>query len=393
MMTKYVLLFVFFFASQFSFAQDNVLWKFQTDDRVYSSPLIDKDRVYFGSGDNSFYALDKKTGKQVWVFQTNGAVHSSPAILDDLIYFGSTDGNLYAAEKNTGELVWTFQSEGEEMYDIWDYYLSDPVTHNGNVFWGSGDGYMYALDAKSGELEWKYQTGDIIHAAPVVSDSKLYFGNYNGEFFSLDSADGSVIWKFRTIGDSYFQKGEIQKAALVEGDAVYFGSRDYNIYALNKNTGRGNWNRKTGSWVISTPFAYKERVFFGTSDSHIFYGANKVSGKTELEVPVEMRVYGSAIAHNDVIYFGSFDGKVTGVDYETGKVVWEFQTQSSKENYHNIYKEEGGFIDGFVLYDEEYMETEAKIHTLGSILSTPFIDDNVIYFGSSDGYLYAVNLN
>ncbi|MEX0608835.1 MAG: PQQ-binding-like beta-propeller repeat protein [Balneolaceae bacterium] len=388
---KFFLILFIAISNQFLFAQ-NVLWEFQTDGRVYSSPIVDGELVYFGSGDHKFYAVHKRTGVKEWEFETKGAVHSSPTIFENHIYFGSTDGNLYALNKNDGSLVWVFQSEGEKMYDIWDYYLSDPTSHEEKIYWGSGDGNMYALNGITGKLEWKYQTDDIIHASPVIADSSLYFGNYNGNFYSLDIENGDLLWRFRTIGDSYFPKGEVQKAALVEDGTVYFGSRDYNIYALDAKTGRGKWNKKTGSWVISTPFAYKGQLFFGTSDSHLFYSTNKANGKINWEVPVEMRVYGSAIAHEDIIYFGSFDGKMYGINYKTGAVAWEFQTESSKENYHRMFREEGGFKEGFVLYGENYLKSEKLIHALGSILSTPLIAENIIYFGSSDGKLYAINL-
>jgi outer membrane protein assembly factor BamB len=33
-----------------------------------------------------------------------------------------------------------------------------------------------------------------------------------------------------------------------------------------------------------------------------------------------------------------------------------------------------------------------KLYTLGSIVSSPVINNGLIYFGSADGYLYAVSL-
>jgi outer membrane protein assembly factor BamB len=103
-----------------------------------------------------------------------------------------------------------------------------------------------------------------------------------------------------------------------------------------------------------------------------------------------MRVYGSAIEHNGTIYFGCFDGILRGVDYKTGEVTWQFKTDGSKENYNKIFNSNGLFIEGFELYGKDYLESEKLIHTLGSILSTPVIDKNIIYFGSSDGSLYSV---
>jgi outer membrane protein assembly factor BamB len=376
-----------------SYAQEDVLWKFKTNGRVYSSALLDNGTVYFGSGDHNIYAVSQKTGEKIWEYETEGAVHSSATTYRNLVYFSSADGNLYALDKISGKLIWKFASEGEQSYGLWDYYLSSPQVADGVVFWGSGDGHLYAIDGVSGKVKWKYKTGDIVHASPVIKDNRVYFGSFDGVFYVLDTGNGAVIWKFKTIGDTYFPKGEIQKSALVHDGMVYFGSRDYNIYALNIETGTGNWNMKEGGgWVIATPIAYKDNVYFGTSDGHAYYAMHKKSGKMIWKTPLSMRVYGAAVAHQDVIYFGSFDGKLLGLDYQTGEIKWAFQTEKSKQNYSTIYTNDGHFNKDFELYGKDYIATEAKIHELGSILSTPVIAEEVIYFGSSDGYFYAVKL-
>ena len=133
-------------------------------------------------------------------------------------------------------------------------------------------------------------------------------------------------------------------------------------------------------------------MYFGTSDAHKFYSMHKDYGIINWTIPVGMRVYGSAIAHNNNIYFGTFDGKLIGIDYLSGERNWEFQTANSKLNYGSVFKSEGIFKEGFELYGNGFEETEALIHTLGSILCTPAIDEDTIYFGSSDGYIYAVKL-
>lgn len=369
-------------------------WSFQTNGRIYSSPVVAGNLILFGSADSTFYAVNKKNGNLKWKFKTGGAVHSSPTILGTQVYFGSFDGNLYSLDIQTGRLIWKFQSRGEKMLDIWDYYLSSPVISKGLVYWGCGDGNLYALNAYNGTKVWNFYTGAIIHATPKISNNIVYFGDYNGKFYALNAIDGELVWKFKTVGDTYFPKGEIQKGATISDGIVYFGSRDFNIYALNAKTGNGHWNRKElGSWIIAKPLIFQNKIYFGTSDTHKFYCLNKTNGALVWQIDVPMRVYGSAVENNNLIYFGCFDGKMRGVDSETGKVKWEFQTIGSAINYERVYNDKGTFKEGFELYGNNLIETERLIHTLGSILSTPVIDDDIIYFGSSDGRLYAVPIN
>jgi eukaryotic-like serine/threonine-protein kinase len=368
-------------------------WVFKTNGRVYSTPAVSLDAVLFGSADSNFYSVDKNTGNLNWSFRTNGGIHSDPAISDSDVLFGSYDGCLYSLDAASGKFNWKFASEGEKTLDIWDYYLSSPKVSQGIVYWGSGDGHLYAVDCVSGKLKWKFKAGAIIHASPAIDEGIVFIGDFSGYFYALDALSGELKWKSRTIGETYFPNGEVQKAAVVFDGVVYFGSRDYNVYALDAKTGRGRWNMKeTGSWVVATPTVYEKHVYFGTSDTHRFYSLRKADGKVIWQIALPMRVYGSAVVNNDILWFGCFDGMLRGVNPKTGEIIHEFQTESSKLNYSTVFGDDGKFREGFELYGKDYLEAERTIHSLGSILSTPVIDENIIYFGSSDGGLYAVSL-
>lgn len=370
-----------------------LVWKYSTNGRIYSSPLILENSIFFGSGDSTFYSLQKQTGELQWQFKADGAIHSDPCARGNTVYFSTSKGSLYALSIIDGSLQWKFESEGDRMVDMWDYYISSPKLHNGIVYWGSGDGFLYAVGAETGNLVWKHKANGTIHANPLIANNTLFFGDFGGNFYALNAESGKLIWQFRTVGDTYFPNGEIQKGATFDNGTLYFGSRDFNIYALNAQTGRGKWNMKElGSWIIATPLIFNDYIYFGTSDTHRFYCLNKISGEIIWHIPLPMRVYGSAIEHDEVIYFGCFDGILRGANYKTGEIVWQFQTIGNQENYSKIYDERGNFRSEFELYGKDYIESERLIHTLGSILSTPSIDNNLIYFGSSDGSLYSIKI-
>lgn len=374
-------------------AQQSVNWKFETKGAVYSTLQLDGDNVYIGSADGNLYALKKETGEKLWEFSTKGEVYSSACLHGGLIFFGSGDGNLYAIDMNSGKEVWQFKSEGEKTYDLWDYYLSSPKVDGDLVYWGSGDGNVYAIQMETGITKWKFKTKGIVHADPVIHKDKIFIGSFDGNLYALDKKSGELIWKFKTLGAQYFPKGEIQKAVLVDNGTVYFGSRDYNLYALDEHTGTVKWNmREPEGWIIATPVANKDHIFFGTSDAHKFYCYQKNSGAKVWEINVGMRVYGSAILHNGLVYFGTFDGKVLGVDAKTGEEKWVYQTEGSIKNYSTVFDINGKFKKGFTLYGNDMIETEKMILNLGAVLGTPVINQNTIYFGSADGSVYAVDL-
>ncbi len=203
--------------------------------------------------------------------------------------------------------------------------------------------------------------------------------------------NGRLLWKFKTVGDAYFPKGEVQKGAFASKGTVYFGSRDYNIYALDASKGTGKWNwKETGSWIVAVPLLYQDNLYFGTSDSHRFYCVGKDYGDVKWKLDLNMRVYGSAVARDSLIYFGCFNGKLYGVHYRTGAIAWQFQTDGSKQNYNSVYDEGDHFNKSYEALD--YTKKEEKIGQLGSIMSSPLIVGNMIYFGSADHQVYAVAL-
>jgi outer membrane protein assembly factor BamB len=372
-------------------AQVELAWKYKTEGRVYSTPLIDDGSVYFGSGDQNIYALNEANGELLWKFKTEGKVHSSPAVHGQTVLAGSQDGNLYCLDKLSGELKWKFESRGEKMYGLWDYYLSSPTVADGMVYWGSGDGSLYAINPVNGTKLWEFTTGDIVHATPVVDEESVYIGSFDGKLYKLNKYNGSLIWEFDTIGAYFFPKGEIQRGVTVHEGFVYFGSRDYNLYVLDKKTGKGAWNyRQPRGWIIATPTLYKDHVYFGSSDAHKFFCYSTKTADLVWEKELSMRVYGTALAHDDEVIFGTFDGKLISADYLTGKTNWVFQTDNSKRDHHTIFDDNGKFRSDFELYGEKWLESENRIHDLGAFLSSPVLASNQIFIGSSDGHLYCL---
>lgn len=390
------IVFVIAFASCLIFnatAQPKELWTFQSKGKIYSSPATDGNLLFIGSADQHVYALDRKTGKEIWRFKTGGAVHSSPAVAGKFVLFTSHDGFVYALKSKNGELAWKYQTNGEAVYDLWDYYLSSPVVRDGVVYVGSGDHHVYALNEMTGKLIWKFRTDGVVHATPVVSDSLLYIGSFDGNFYAIERGTGKLAWKFDTVGETYFPKGEVQKEALLHNGVLYFGSRDFYVYALDARTGSLKWNvKEDGSWVIAAPLALEDNLYFGTSDTESFYCMDANSGAKKWKRGLNMRVFGSAVAYSDLVIFGCFNGKLYGVDPKTGSARWEFQTRGSNANYLNVYDESGAFRSDFEKYGKDIEGSEQKLLSLGSILSTPLVDGNSVYFGSADGNVYAVEV-
>jgi len=113
----------------------------------------------------------------------------------------------------------------------------------------SYDGYAYAIDATKGTLRWKFQTGgerrfeakalhgnqpanqtfwdpwDMFLSSPVIGQGAVFFGSGDGNVYALDQWTGAVRWKFKT-GDV------VHSSPAYDAGTIYVGSWDSYLYAL-----------------------------------------------------------------------------------------------------------------------------------------------------------------
>jgi eukaryotic-like serine/threonine-protein kinase len=372
------------------------IWTFKTSGPIYASPTVHADVVYVGSSDGHLYALDAASGTERWRASLGGAVDAAPAVAGGMVFVGSRDGNFHALDAAEGTLLWSFRTGGEKRLDFWDFYLSDPLVHGQRVIFGSGDGSVYALDLDTGERHWSFMTDGAVHAAPVADDRTVYVASFDGGLYALDLESGAVSWTFQTEGNEFFPRGELQRAPLLHDGVLYAGSRDYHLYAIDAASGDLLWQKREGDgWIIATPLAIGDLLYFGASDGQRFYAIDRATGEERWSIPVHTRVFGSAIEVADVIVFGGFNGKILGVDPDSGDVRWVFQTPASRANYGTVYDDRGALTEAFrdLYRTGRWREAEERILTLGSIPGTPAVRGSTIYFGSTEGVVYALELH
>jgi len=388
-----------------------VKWKFKTGSKIVSSPAVVDSVAYIGSADRNLYAVNTADGSLRWKYATKGGVNSSPAVVDGVAYVGSLDGNFYAVEAASGKLKWQFQTGGERRFtapgihgamprtesmpDPFDVFLSSPVVAGGTVYFGSGDHNIYAVDAKTGALKWKFATGNVVHASPAVSGGVVYIGSWDRYLYALDAQSGAMLWKFQTGDDTviYNQVG-IASSAAVAGGIVFFGCRDGHFYAVDAKSGTQLWkhDNKMG-WVIASPAVLEGVVYFPTSDGTRFKALEAASGKLVFDLVNKAVSFSSAALSNGLIYFGSSDGWLHALDAKTGTMKAEFQTDGSRQNSPKYVDAQGRIISS-ALYPDITLDGMVigldRMFSLGSILSSPVVVDGVVYFGSTDGHLYAL---
>ena len=209
---------------------------------------VGRGKVFVGSLDGRFIALDQKTGKELWSTQlTNmkeeyGALFSSPPQLAGDILFGGTTGGdqpiigkIFAVNADTGERAWTFEIPKDDPKSwpgesrkvgggsAWLPGTYDPATDT--IYIGTsnaapdfnregreGDNLytatVLALEPKTGKVKWYRQEVpndtwdfDAAYEALLVPDGSgqsLVHLNKNGFVYVMDKDTGGIknVWQY-----------------------------------------------------------------------------------------------------------------------------------------------------------------------------------------------------
>ncbi len=333
------------------------MWEFPTASPLYSTPLVVDDLIVFGSESGTLHAVDHK-GKARWRYSAPSAkIYSRPATDGERIFFGATNQTFFAIDMS-GQIKWKFSAN--------ERIKSDPAVSEGVVYTTSYDGHVYALSAKYGRQKWKFppaapdgeapDAGAIApkafsYAAPVVKDGVLYVGNLDGFMYALSTTDGSLKWRYKTGGG-------VTSSALVEGQTVYFGSKDDHVYAIDAATGSEvRWKFKTGGDVISSPKIADGVLYIGSNDKN-FYALDAKTGKEKCRFTTRGEVVSYGVFYENLVIFsgGQGDGSIYALDRATCKQFFRYKTG---------YK----------------------------IESDPVLVGDLFYVTSGDGKLYAMKIN
>lgn len=370
----------------------SVKWKYKASQPFISSPVIDGNLIYAGNFDGNLYALDLKSGDIKWKFKTGGDIRSTVTISENKLFLTSGDGILYALDKTNGKLIWAFTAS-DKKYDPYDYQQSSPVLYNNILYFGMGDGKVYAVNASDGKEVWSYQTGDVVHSTPAILKEKLYIGSFDGNVYGFDAASGSLLWKFKTVGHSYFPKGEVQFSPTAINITVYIAARDYNLYAIDFEKGVCRWNREfPAGWATTVSYTpdRDSLIILGTSDPKHLYAINRASEKTYWQLNLKSQVFGRCAYSENLIYVGTLIGKFHAIDITTGEIKWTFNTDGYNTNHLKYFTPDDEYRDDILSILKTNEEFVTAGYECGAIFSTPAITNDEIIFSSADGTIYCL---
>ncbi|MFL6307793.1 MAG: PQQ-binding-like beta-propeller repeat protein [Candidatus Sulfotelmatobacter sp.] len=319
-----------------------------------------------------------------------------------------------AGVRKFNRVKWQFHTRG--------MVIGSPGLSGGLVYVGSDDGNFYAIDAQSGAQRWKFEVKSRVPSTPAIAGGRVYFTAYDGNVYALDAASGALKWKFQTGGERRFSGKNLhgtQPAAETMPDpfdcylsspavwngAVYFGSGDGNVYALDAASGALRWKFKTGDVVHASPAIADGMVFIGSWDSY-FYAIDAASGQEKWKFKTgedhdtynQVGIQSSAAVADGMVYFGCRDSHLYALDARSGEKKWAFSANGSWVVGSPAVREGQVYFptsDSSLLYEVD-ARTGKVLRSLGFnhwyLYSSPALAGDVLYIGSTQGKVAAVGL-
>jgi outer membrane protein assembly factor BamB len=237
---------------------------------------------------------------------------------------------------------------------------------------------------------------------PIFLNDGLIFFDKKGSIVRYNNTQ-KVVWK-----KNYYSKSEKklkpQLNFLTAGNNLLVVDNIAKYYSVNINSGKLNWS-KNNTYPFNSDIKKKNDKIFVVDYKNILRCYNIRDGNECWNLPTEnsftiSNSKFSLIIVNDMVIFSNSIGDITAVDIETGLIVWQLPTQSSRiinETYS--FKISQLVSDGKSIFfsnnKNEFYSVDIKtgvtnwINDISSNL-TPIIISNLLFTVSNDGYLHVI---
>ena len=302
-----------------------VVWKYDAGKyrATFSSPAVSGKYLVVGEGlhftkDARVFCLDrnkseeKREGVKLWEFRTKSHVESSPCIAGGRAFIGAGDDGLYcfALEPDSkGEAQVLWHLKGSEYLDC----ETSPVVHEGKVYFGLGLGgkAICCVDANTGKQLWRIPTPYPAFGSPSVADGKLYVGMGYGDYVNpAEDVANNLKLKWEKEGRSAEQIAEGLRGVKAAGE----------VWCIDLETHTVDWPFKAGRTVLGTVAVEGDRLYFGSRDGYFYCVSTK--GKLIRKYKAREPIVTAPAIGDKHVYFVTDKGQLYGLDKMSLSLVW-----------------------------------------------------------------------
>jgi outer membrane protein assembly factor BamB len=181
---------------------------------------------------------------------------------------------------------------------------------------------VFAIDANSHEVLWHKDLGGAVPGSAVlVEDGTLYVGSLASQLEQFDPATG----EHQSVVDA---ANWVWTTPSLDGDSLYFGDIDGNIYSYNTSTGELNWDPvKPDGPITASPLVREDHILVATESGSVF--ALDRDGKVLWTEEVGGKIYTAPVAAGDLTIVAPLETEfyLAALD-QNGRQVWTFTPEN-----------------------------------------------------------------
>lgn len=234
-----------------------------------------------------------------------------------------------------------YDGQGNEIGDkcAWNFGTTNLDGNLANVQWHNN---FYLV-----QQEWSNAGGGcVLSFAQAKPTTALFIGSSDGTMYALNIVDGSTLW-------SYTTGSAIKSTPVFDGGNVYFSANDGYLYALKANSGALLWRKQIKRAIPTSPVVAGGMIYAGSSAGSI-YAFNEANGALKWRYStVGSAATSMPVVANRMLYSSASNGYVYALNTGNGSLRW-------RDLARNV------------------------------AFTMPVIDNNIVYAGSTNGFLYAL---
>ena len=246
------------------------LWHVTTEQAVMGAATIHDGVAFIGGGDGKMYAIDIHTGGIKWAFgELKNYVLTRPLVYNDKLYFGTWDTHFYALNKKDGSLIWKWNNgKGNPKLSpasVW------PVASDGKIFITAPDRYFTCLDAETGEQIWRTKEYKVRETVGLSEDGKTVYSKCMWDtIVALDATADEVVPRWVTNAEFGYEHNPAMP--LEKDGTLWVSTKNGLLLGMDAETGKVLWRHKIGNSILNTPLPLSDKeCVFTSSEGTITY--------------------------------------------------------------------------------------------------------------------------
>lgn len=294
-----------------STADGKTMWKCGTGGKIYSTPVVYKNKVWCASSDTYLYGVDIETGKSHFKLKNNKAVVASPACAGNKVMVAGSDGYCRAWNVNTGKLEWEFAQ-------VKNFVVTRPLVKAGVLFFGSWGNEFYALDTETGKPRWIWNSGHTnrmlspAQVVPVAAHGRIYLASPDRYITVLNEKTGEIVWRYSD------PENRVRESIGISEDlnTMYAKTMEGKILAFDASASERilKWissGENMGYELAPTPVVEKNGIVYAPTDKGLIYAYRASDGCFLWKYRVSNGLINAILpTHNNELYVSAMDGKL-----------------------------------------------------------------------------------